>query len=153
MAGLPPLRYLRKTTIVIIVVFLSFLGHRFYEVVHHEEEFRDVENTELSVAQSSVCRHIVSGSPFGVDSVFEEGTRLYFYSTINNANQYAGDSLRHVWFHGLDTIQTEVCKLSGDMCSSMIAPSLLTPGEWSVDLVAGRKMLSSKQFFVNSISR
>lgn len=105
MAGLPPLRSMRKTTVVLIVVFLAFITHRIVDFIREESNVKDVGNTELSLAQGVVCRHIVKETPFGADSVFEEGSRLYFYTIISNALQYDSDSLLHVWYKGMDTVQ------------------------------------------------
>lgn len=153
MAGLPPLRSMRKTTVVLIVVFLAFVAHRIIAFVLDDSNIKDVENTELSLAQGVVCRHIVKETPFGADSVFEEGSRLYFYTIISNALQY--DSLLHVWYKGMDTVQVLPCKVRKDYeaCYTEISPSMLTPGEWSVDLVLGRRLLYSEQFLIESTNR
>ncbi|MCQ2105189.1 MAG: hypothetical protein MJZ26_05290 [Fibrobacter sp.] len=153
MSRLPPLRNLRKTTIVVIAVFLGFLIHRLVVIYMGDEVIRDSVDAELTLAQSVVCSHIVNGSPFGVDSVFEEGTRLYYYSTVSSSALLDGDTLMHIWFNGLDTVQKSVCSLTQDICHTTIVPSLLKPGEWSVDLIAGRKLLSTRQFIVEPIHR
>lgn len=161
MAGIPPLRNLRKTTVLVLVVFLAFLVHRFIDVWMEDRSVQDVADTELSPAMSVVCRNVVRGTPFGVDSVFDETSRLYFYSTITNARQFSGDTLKHIWFHGTDTIQILTCNIlvsemaSTDIgvCHTEISPTLLEAGEWSVDLVAGRKLLSSQQFSIESSDR
>lgn len=153
MAGLPPLRYVRKTTIIVIVVFLAFLIHRIVDSLSANEPVQDVAESELSLMQGIVCRHIVSGSPFGQDSVFEEGIRLYFYTAISNIKEYKDDTLLTVWFRGLDTVQTVPCNVTGDVCFAMIAPSLLQPGDWSVDLVDRQKLLSSRQFRIDPVNR
>lgn len=171
MAKLPPLRNLRKTTILVLVVFLAFFVHRFVSFWLEDRAFADIGETELSPAQSVVCRNVVRGTPFGVDSVFEENTRLYFYSTISNAKQFTNDTLEHIWFWGTDTIQILPCEIkvpenrkgldeksdapqsSINVCHTEISPTLLKPGEWSVDLVAGRKLLSSKQFVIEASNR
>lgn len=150
MAGHPPLRYLRKTTIIVIVVFLAFFAQRIYvSFQRHGNVLDTTPDTELSRAQGTVCRHIVNGSPFGADSVFEDGIRLYFYTVVSKANQYS-DTLKHVWFNGLDTVLSSPCTMNGDICSSMIPPTKLKPGEWSVDLLVGKKLLSSQQFRIES---
>lgn len=153
MAKLPPLRNLRKTTILVIAVFLGFLVHRVVVMALDDETFLETAETELTLAQSVVCSHIVNGTPFGVDSVFEEGTRLYFYSTVSSAAQNGEDTLMHVWFNGADTIQKSACNMNQDVCFTTIVPNLLKQGEWSVDLLAGRKLLSTKQFIVEPIHR
>lgn len=158
MAGIPPLRNLRKTTVFVLVVFLAFLVHRVVNVWLEDHTVEDASETELSPAMSVVCRNVVRGTPFGVDSVFDETSRLYFYSTISNVRLFSGDTLKHVWFHGTDTVQVLLCniqlseKTSSDIgvCHTEISPSLLRAGEWSVDLVAGRKLLSSQQFSIES---
>lgn len=167
MAGIPPLRNLRKTTVVVAIVFLAFFVHRFIDFWMENSSHQDYYGAELMPAQSVVCRDVVRGTPFGVDTVFEENTRLYFYSTISNAVNYSGDTLMHIWFWGTDTIQKQQCVLKTDeirgikdgrgtsksnisVCHTEISPKLLKPGEWSVDLIAGRKLLSSKQFRIES---
>ncbi|MCQ2054522.1 MAG: hypothetical protein MJY82_04425 [Fibrobacter sp.] len=171
MANHPPLRSIRKTTILVLVVFLAFFVHRFYDMWVEDHAVQDVAETELSPAQSVVCRNVVRGTPFGVDSVFEENTRLYFYSTISNAVRVSADSLVHIWFWGTDTIQVLPCDVKMadnrkgiedkpdvspsdfNVCHTEISPTLLKPGEWSVDLVAGRKLLSSRQFLIEAAGR
>lgn len=153
MAKLPPLRNLRKTTIVVIAVFLAFLIHRLVVFYTEEKVVLDVDSTELTIAKSVVCSHIVNGAAFGVDSVFEAGTRLYFYSDVSTSLLSKDDSLMHIWFNGGDTIQKSPCSLSQNVCLTTIVPSLLTPGEWSVDLIAGRKLLSTRQFIVQPDKR
>ena len=155
MAGkFPPLRNLRKTTVFAIVVFLCFFIHRFVTFfINDEIDFSDGSEIELSPATSVVCRHIVNGEPFGSDSVFDENTRLYVFSTVSNAASFQEDSLVHIWFKGIDTIFAERCNLTGDVCNSMLASDLVEIGEWSVDLVAGRKLLASRQFRVVTPSR
>lgn len=167
MAGIPPLRDLRKTTAVVVIVFFGFFVHRFIDFWMDDASVQNFTGTELTPAQSVVCRDVVRGTPFGVDSVFEENTRLYFYSTITNVSRYMGDTLLHIWYWGTDTVQTEPCVAhstgirkdldsrenvqSGlSVCHTEISPKLLKPGEWGVDLVAGRKLLSSKQFRIES---
>lgn len=153
MAKIPPLRNLRKTTILVIAVFLGFLIHRIVVAYMGDYSIRDYAEAELTLAQSVVCSHIVNGSPFGVDSVFEEGMRLYYYSTVSSALQLGGDTLMHIWFNGADTVQKLACDMTQDICLTTIVPSLLKPGEWSVDLVAGRKLLATRQFTVEPNER
>ena len=153
MTRFPPLRNLRKTTIVVAVVFLGFLLHRIIVAYMGDEKIRDYAEAELSLAQSVVCSHIVNGSPFGVDSSFEEGMRLYYYSTVSSALQLKDDTLMHIWFNGADTVQKLACDMTQDVCLTTIAPALLKAGEWSVDLVAGRRLLSTRQFIVEPSER
>lgn len=167
MAGIPPLRNLRKTTLLVALVFFAFFIHRFVTIWMDDASLQTFSGAELTPAQSVVCRDVVRGTPFGVDTIFEETTRLYFYSTISNAVRYSDDTLLHIWFWGTDTIQKVPCILKTEelrkgvdprgqsqstlsVCHTEIAPKLLKPGEWSVDLVAGRKLLSSKQFRIES---
>lgn len=155
MAGkFPPLRNLRKTTVFAIVVFCTFFVHRFVAFfIDDGVNFSDPADIELAPATSSVCRHIVNGEPFGTDSVFEENTRLYVFSVVTNSASYQEDSLVHIWYKGIDTIYAEPCNLTGDVCSSMLASDMVELGEWSVDLVAGRKLLASRQFRIVTPSR
>ena len=155
MAGIPPLRNIRKTTVILVVVLLAFMVHRTVAYLSTEDSIRDAGNTELSLAQGTVCRHIVKETPFGADSIFEEGSRLYFYTTISSSLKNGGDTLKHVWYHGMDTVQVLPCSLKKDSeaCITEISPTLLKPGEWSVDLILGRKLLYSQQFVIDSTSR
>ena len=155
MAGLPPLRNIRKTTAILLVVLLAFLTHRVVVALIKDETIKDVGNTELSLAQGTVCRHIVKEPPFGADSIFEEGSRLYFYTTISSSLKNRKDTLWHVWYHGMDTVQVLPCNLKNDAeaCFTEILPKQLTPGEWSVDLVLGRRLLYSRQFVIESSIR
>lgn len=155
MAGrLPPLKALRKTTVFAIVVFLCFFLHRFIIFfLNDDENIIDYSASQLSLANSVVCRHIVNGSPFGVDSVFEAGARLHVFSTVANADQYDDVMLEHIWYRGMDTVNVDPCNLLGDVCESMVPPDMVKAGEWSVDLVAGRRLLSSRQFVVNPADR
>ena len=128
---------------------------RFRHLPRTEDSIKDAGNTELSLAQGTVCRHIVKETPFGADSIFEEGSRLYFYTTISSSLKNGGDTLKHVWYHGMDTVQVLPCSLKKDSeaCITEISPTLLKPGEWSVDLILGRKLLYSQQFVIDSTSR
>ncbi len=155
MAGIPPLRNIRKTTVILAAVLLAFLVHRTVAYLSTDDSIKDAGNTELSLAQGTVCRHIVKETPFGADSVFEEGSRLYFYTTVSSALKDREDTLWHVWYHGMDTVQVLPCNLKKDSeaCITEILPALLKPGEWSVDLVSGRKLLYSQQFAIDSTSR
>lgn len=153
MAKLPPLRNLRKTTIVVVAVFLGFLIHRIVVVALGNATVQESVETELTLAQSVVCSHIVNGTPFGVDSVFEEGTRLYYYSMVSSAALQSSDTLMHIWFNGADTVLKAPCNMSQDICLTTIVPNLLKPGEWSVDLIQGHKLLSTRQFLVEPVRR
>ena len=114
MAGIPPLRNIRKTTVILVAVLLAFLVHRTVAYLSTDDSIKDAGNTELSLAQGTVCRHIVKETPFGADSVFEEGSRLYFYTTISSALKDREDTLWHVWYHGMDTVQVLPCNLKKD---------------------------------------
>ncbi|HOG68251.1 MAG TPA: hypothetical protein PLT31_04095 [Fibrobacteraceae bacterium] len=154
MEGIPPLRYLRKTTLIIAVVFFSFFVHRIYVSLKSDFVEPVVETVSLlSPEQSVVCRNIVDGAPFGVDSIFEENTRLYFHSHLPIEKEGSSiDSVpfKQIWFIGLDTMLVSNCKEQENICVSSIAPNLLRAGEWSVDLVQGRKLWTSRQFKVES---
>lgn len=152
MGGIPPLRYLRKTALIIAVVFLSFFIHRIY--VNFESNSNEIMVEALpllSPEQSVVCRNIVSGIPLGVDSVFKEKTRLYFYSHLPSSDSVTFlDSIpfMQIWYLGIDTMLVEPCQAMAKICTSSIVPHLLRPGEWSVDLVQGRKLWATRQFLV-----
>ena len=155
MAGIPPLRTIRKTTALLVVVLLAFLVHRAVDYLITDDDIKDAGNTELSMAQGTVCRHIVKETPFGADSIFEEGSRLYFYTTVSSSLKNRKDTLWHVWYRGMDTVQVLPCNLKHDTesCFTEILPTKLTPGEWSVDLVLGRRLLYSRQFVIESSIR
>ena len=153
MAKLPPLRNLRKTTIVVIGVLLFFLIYHIATFAVKKTPVQDTAQTELTKIESLVCSHIANGETFGVDSVFVEGTRLYILSTINSNNFTDVDTLVHIWFNGVDTIQKSICTLSANNCHTSVDSKLVKPGNWSVDLVHGRKLLSSRQFLVEPARR
>jgi len=149
--GLSPIRYIRKTTLVFLVVFLCFIAHRIYVSVNDLESKKVNLTHEDSLATFNVvCRNIVGGLPFGVDSVFQVHTRLHYYSEVPKLlwDVPVERKIKHIWFNGADTVQQVFCTLSDSTCESSIAPLLLAPGEWSVDAVEGRRLLSSRQFKV-----
>ena len=150
MQRLPPLRYIRKTTLVFLVVFLCFIAHRIFVSVSGMEQFQHATKDEKKTPIFSVvCRNIVGGAPFGVDSIFPVHTRLHFYSELPKLSwDIPQNTIRHVWYNGADTVQIVYCTMLEDACESSIAPKNLGPGEWSVDAVNGRKLLSSRQFKV-----
>ncbi len=144
-----PLRNLRKTTVLVIAVFLGFFIHRIIAFCMDDETVReDSTKVELIEAQGVVCSYVVNGSPYGVDSSFDANSKLYFYSTVARSSISEEDTLYHVWFNGLDTIQKAPCRLTGESCFTFVDPKMATEGEWSVDFVKGRKLLATKQFKV-----
>lgn len=147
MAGLPPLRYLRKSTALLALIFLIFFVHRVLVEMRGAELAPPVEPTPL--AQSVLCRNIVGGAPFGADSVFFAGrNRVYVVSKWTDRSWGKTDSLRHLWYRGGDVVLSEGCRKEPGYCSSSLAPEQLTAGDWSVDLVWGTRLLSSRQFRV-----
>lgn len=150
MKGLPPLRYLRKTTIVFLVVFLCFIAHCAYVALAKPARVSESSHaSDSKIPYSVVCGNIVGGAPFGVDSVFPPHMRLHYYSELPKlAWDVPGRKVLHIWYNGADTVQKVACTLSDSACESSIAPKLLVSGEWSVDAVEGRKLLSSRQFRV-----
>lgn len=131
-------------------IFVFFLIHRF-SVGWRVNVLLPVSDTTIPQAQSVVCRNIVGGAPFGVDSVFDAlRTRVYVVSTWKNRNVGASDSLYHAWYRGGDLVSKELCPLAQGRCASSISPEQLRPGDWSVDFVHGRRLLSTRQFRVQS---
>lgn len=142
-------RELRKTSVFFLLVFLVFVIHRIVNLFEKPpvEDFSMGNVKEIKKAESVVCHNIVGGAAFGVDSVFDAYTRVYFYS------QVALDSitfLEHRWYCGVDTMFVGNALCKGNICTSSIAPERLKAGEWSVDLVQGKKILDSKQFLVEA---
>ncbi len=151
MQGLPPIRYIRKTTLFFLVVFLCFIAHRIFVSVNDLEAKKAHQTDKDSkAAYSVVCRNIVGGLPFGVDSVFQVHTRLHYYSAVPKLlwDVPVERKIKHIWFNGADTVQQVFCVMADTTCESSIAPVLLAPGEWSVDAVEGRRLLASRQFKV-----
>ena len=145
----PPLRNLRKTTIVVVAVFLAFFIHRIVDFCLEEVAVReDTSEVEQASAKGVVCTHVINGSPYGMDTTFDANTRLFFYSTAFKSSYAEGDTLYHVWYNGLDTIQKSPCHLNGESCVSFLEARRVQPGEWSVDFLTGRKLLASRQFKV-----
>ena len=91
MAGrFPPLRNLRKTTILAMVFFLGFFVHRMVLFfIDDEVSFTDNSDIELSPANSVVCRHIVNGEPFGSDSVYETLRFFVYYKFCTLSGRHA----------------------------------------------------------------
>lgn len=142
-------RQIRKTSIFFLVLFLVFLIHR---IVHlFVENSADSVSTLLlqtpRQAESVICHNIVGGAAFGIDSLFEEYTRVYFYSQLLVDSV---PSVEHRWFCGKDTMLIVPCSCNGNVCTSSIAPERLKAGEWSVDLVFEKKILDSRQFLVTA---
>ncbi|MCK9182516.1 MAG: hypothetical protein M0P13_06530 [Fibrobacteraceae bacterium] len=151
MQGLPPLRYLRKTTIVFLAVFLCFLGRRIYIAMNADDGTVDITQSIDKPEYSVVCRNIIGGSPFGIDSVFPSRSRLYYYSMMPKLGWEAPQrQMMHIWFYGADTVQKVLCTPVDDACESSISPELLHAGDWSVDFVEGRNLLASRQFKVEA---
>lgn len=149
MAGIPPLRYLRKSTALLALIFSVFFIHRLLVGFVGSPAVTGADSMP-PLAQSVICRNIVNGSPFGVDSVFMAGrTRVYVVSSWKSHSLGMGDTLRHIWYKNGDVIQSEDCGQVEDVCASSAAPEILLPGDWSVDLVLGRRLLSSRQFRVS----
>ena len=137
-----------------IAVFLGFLIHRTVAFLLEDVTIQvDSAEAELIEAQGVVCSHIVNGGPFGIDSVFDKDTRLYFYTTVSRAAISSDDTLLHIWFNGLDTILKVPCRLAGESCYTSIEPKLMTEGEWSVDFTSGRRLLATRQFKVEPSKR
>ncbi len=150
MHNVPPFRYVRKTTLVLLTVFISFFVHRV--IVSFSGDGTDgnaFDNSPVKQLNGVVCRNIVDGAPFGVDSVFPMHTRLHFYSELPKLSWDVPDrKILHIWYNGADTVGKVWCKVDGNSCESSLAPQLLSAGDWSVDAVDGRKLLSSRQFRV-----
>lgn len=143
-------RQLRKTTALLVVVFVVFLIHRLVVLLSPEAVSVDAENVDadmLETAESVICHNIVGGAAFSVDSVFRENVRVYFYSVLDNSRDSSKLYL-HKWYNGLDTIFVVPCLRNGNICTSYISPDKVTSGEWSVDLVDGKRILDSRQFVV-----
>ena len=151
MQGLPPIRYIRKMTLFFLVFFLCFIAYLIFVSVNDLEAKKAHQTDKDSkAAYSVVCRNIVGGLPFGVDSVFQVHTRLHYYSAVPKLlwDVPVERKIKHIWFNGADTVQQVFCVMADTTCESSIAPVLLAPGEWSVDAVEGRRLLSSRQFKV-----
>lgn len=153
MRRLPPLRYLRKTTLLILAVFFCFIVHWIFSLFSPDEVSDGFPQAgKEKPVYSVVCRNIVSGSPFGIDSVFPLHTRLYYYSEVPQLAWNVPDRrIRHIWYHGGDAVLSVRCVMADSACESSIAPQQLFPGEWSVDAVEGKRLLSSRQFKVEAL--
>lgn len=150
MAGLPPLRRLRKTTIFLTVLFLLFFIHRMINFIAWERRSGTEENQSPIFATGVICANIVNKMPFGIDSVFQGNSRLYFYTTLRDFIPEHPDSLRHVWYYG-DSLTWDVfCQFSDNHCISSISSELLRTGEWSVDFRTEKKLLANRQFRIDA---
>lgn len=152
MGALPPLRYLRKTTLLMAVVLFSFLSHRVY--VSFNQSFFSEDRALASVKKKVngvICRNIIEDEPFGVDSVFQENTRLYFYAQFQDTLLLHTSPVLQVWYLGADTILSKACVFKDGVCISSIRPDLLKAGKWSVDLVQEKKLWLSLEFLVGKL--
>lgn len=143
-------RQLRKTSAIFLLIVLVFLVQRtvsFFSDFKEEPAQEVVDKIEKPA--SVICHNIVGGAAFGADSVFGKAMRLYYYSVLDDS---VPDSalLEHRWFFGVDTVSVQPCERSGLVCISSISPDYLKAGSWSVDLAMGRKILDSRQFFVET---
>lgn len=87
------------------------------------------------------CRGIVDSVPFGIDSEFYE-RRDRVYAVVQ------GDSLPDlelVWYSGGNEKARFPC-VKDLPCLSSLGPDSLAVGEWSVDVILGRRLLASRQF-------
>lgn len=142
-------RQLRKTSLFFLILFLVFVVHRVFNlfVEHSTQDGSIVELTSPREAESVICHNIVGGAAFGIDSLFTENTRVYFYSRLM-LDSIPPLELR--WFCGKDTMLITPCVCNGNICTSSMSPERLRIGEWSVDLVSGKKIIDSRQFLVTS---
>lgn len=148
MASLPSFQHLRKSTATLGLVLLAFVAHRLVVGFRPASQTAAVAEAP-SPARSIVCRNIVGGEPFGIDSLFEtKRNRVYVVSYWNPRELVRSDSLIHRWYLGGKAVLVESCAAEKGWCASSISPDLLEKGEWSVDLVQGRHLLSSRQFLV-----
>lgn len=143
-------RQLRKTSAIFLLIVLVFLVQR---TVYFFADFSEAPAQEvvdkIEKPASVICHNIVGGAAFGADSVFGKTLRLYFYSVLGDSVA-EGAALEHRWFFGVDTVSVQPCERSGNVCISSISPDYLKAGGWSVDLAFGRKILDSRQFFVET---
>lgn len=143
-------RQLRKTSAIFLLIVLFFLVQRavYFFADFSEKPAQEVVDMVEKPA-SVICHNIVGGAAFGADSVFGKNMRLYFYSVLSDSVA-AGAALEHRWFFGTDTVSVQACERTGNVCISSISPDYLRAGGWSVDLALGRRILDSRQFFVET---
>ncbi len=138
------------TSVFLTALFLLFIAHRLFSLVDWDQKPKTGSAPVPAPASGVICANIVNKMPFGVDSVFQGNSRLYFYTTLDHYAPEYPDSLRHLWYYGDGLIQEVPCHLSENRCISSIAPELLLNGEWSVDFVSGHKLLTNRQFRIDA---
>lgn len=146
--GIPPIRYLRKSTALLAGIILAFVVHRTLAEFGDEPK-RSVLPVPPVAVKSELCRNIVGGAPFGIDSSFTaRRMRVYVVSSWKGRLSVGDDTLHHVWYREGEKVRSDACLPDVEPCISSLEPELLAPGAWSVDLVNGRRLLSSRQFLV-----
>jgi hypothetical protein len=134
---------------LLVLFFLFFLTHWLFVDRTQEKTFSPEAEP---FAQSVLCRNVVNDAPVEVDSVFQMGpSRIYVLSSWKRQLPEE-NSLQHIWFLGGDTILRTPCPPHRDVCFSSLTQKVIRPGDWSVDLVQGRTLLSSRQFRVEDPS-
>jgi hypothetical protein len=149
MISFKKIRQFRKTTLILLTLFLVFLFQVSFKGLSRHQGDSAIDAMQLTTLNNNsfvICRNIVNGEPFGLDSIFYANqNRVYFYSELPPDSS---GEINHVWFRELDTILKSNCPATESKCISSIMPGLLDSGLWSVDIVKGKKLIASKQFYV-----
>ena len=136
---------IRKTSWLAIGLVIVFVGHRFmypfWHSLHGTAQAGSVEFWPSDSTSLVVCRIMLEGKPFGVDSVFQVGRdRVHVFSQAA-----ARPDLAARWYRGGVLVASTPCA-SGPLCHSSLGPDSLQEGDWSVDLVEMDHLLASRQF-------
>lgn len=135
---------IRKSAWVALLLLILFSILRLSESASSRTEV-GISSTTDSLSQDTLslafCRGLVDSNLFGVDSEFLVGRDRVFAIVQGITTR----PLELVWYAGGDEVARMAC-LPLSNCQASLGPDSLALGEWSVDVVHGRKLIVSGQF-------
>ena len=136
---------MRKTAWLAIGLMVFFMLHRILLPVWHGfHSSPSGPAPEASpVATLVLSRSVLDGKPFGIDSEFVAG-RDRVHAFLGEVRM---SDLLVKWYRGGDLVATLPCP-DARTCPVSLGPDSLAAGEWSVDLLAGTRLLATTQFRV-----
>lgn len=138
----PAFLRIRKSAWFGIGLILFFLFRSIWpQIGIHKTDLKKTTVSTIDSVSLVLCHNVLDGVPFGVDSEFHAGRDRVHAFSIGPKTA----SMSHIWFFRGDSIARTDC-LGGGICHSSLSPDSLRNGDWSVDLMVGRKLLASHQF-------
>jgi hypothetical protein len=151
MPPLPPLSRLRKGTVFLVFLLLSFVFYRLLLFKTNEDSFHQ-ENDAPSLS-TEICLLVTESGPVNADSVFNIkniSSKIFAYSSLDTGFNTA-DTVWHVWYHGSKKIKRIACSMDGASCVSFISLDSLKAGAWSLDARQKDILLHVKQFSIEEL--